>query len=414
MKKFHTLLVAGTLILSTPFTWANGDSVEERLETLERRLLHQEERLAAQNEVIAEKERQIAELAEFAEHASAESSEGNWYDSVEISGLVEVEAGTSDPYEGKSESDVVLATVELGIAAQVHDWVSVEAVILHEEDDTEPWEVDVATVTIADPDSNWSLMGGQYYLPFGVFETTFISDPLTLELGETRESAIQVGFESGGMNAAFYTFNGNVDDDEDDRIASYGSALGYAHESEASDIALSVMYISNILDSDSLQEGGGGNHVHGLAASAVMHFGNFSLFGEYLGAQNDDISTPDWDPMGGAMTMVEGMTVYPGAAVPGEPTSWMLEAAYNLNFAGRDATLAIGYQETDEAYFLELPEQRLMAGFSVALFEQVSLDIEWAHDKDYDGDKCVERGEENVCGTGKSANTVTVQLATEF
>jgi len=34
------------------------------------------------------------------------------------------------------------------------------------------------------------LTAGQLYVPFGAFETGLISDPLTLEIGETRESTV--------------------------------------------------------------------------------------------------------------------------------------------------------------------------------------------------------------------------------
>ena len=37
-----------------------------------------------------------------------------------------------------------------------------------------------------------SITGGLLYLPFGVFETNMISDPLTLDLGEKRDPAVVV------------------------------------------------------------------------------------------------------------------------------------------------------------------------------------------------------------------------------
>ena len=73
--------------------------------------------------------------------------------------------------------------------------------------------------------------------------------------------------------------------------------------------------------------------------------------------------------------------------------------------AGRDATAALGYQGTAEALALELPEKRLLAGLSIGLVDQVGLGVEWAHDEDYG----TAEG-----GTGKSADTATVQLSAEF
>ena len=83
----------------------------------------------------------------------------------------------------------------------------------------------------------------------------------------------------------------------------------------------------------------------------------------------------------------------------------MIEAAYSFNLAGKEATVAAGYQGTEEALALELPKGRVLIGLSVPVVEGVALAVEWAKDNDYgaaDG------------GSGRKANTVTVQLAAEF
>ena len=71
-----------------------------------------------------------------------------WSERLTFSGLIEVEAFTMDGYNGEDESDIVLATVELGVDAQIADWVSGQIVLLWEEDDTEPMDVDVGTITL--------------------------------------------------------------------------------------------------------------------------------------------------------------------------------------------------------------------------------------------------------------------------
>jgi hypothetical protein len=56
-----------------------------------------------------------------------------WYRNIEIAGLIEVEASYLSPYEGDSESDIVLATAELGIRSQVNDWVEAGISFLYEQ-----------------------------------------------------------------------------------------------------------------------------------------------------------------------------------------------------------------------------------------------------------------------------------------
>ena len=88
-----------------------------------------------------------------------------------------------------------------------------------------------------------------------------------------------------------------------------------------------------------------------------------------------------------------------------EPSAFNVEAGYQFMLAGKDATVAIGYQGTDEAFALDLPETRVVATLSVEVMKNTSVSLEWAHDEDYD---------ESDGGTGESANTATAQLAVEF
>jgi len=385
--KLRTLIAAGiTITLWHAHALAEG-SIEERIAAMERRIQYLEDRVAAQDRAIVDKDRQIAEL-----------QENSWFNSTEVSGLIEIEAGRESPYEGDDASDVSVATVELGIAAQVHDWVGGEVVLLYEEGETD-LEVDVATVMIGPPDGPWSFTAGQYYLPFGTFETNMISDPMTLEVGETRDTALQFGFSSGGFHGAVFGFNGDNTDDGKDRISGYGAAMGYSMENETSAFDLNLSYINDIGDSDSLQDLIRDNlgseednevddHVSGWSAAAHLRYGNVSLIGEYLAAREDFQSNEvEFDGDGA------------------EPSSWMTEVAYDFNFAGREATFALGYQGTDEALALELPEKRFLVGLSFELVEGTALAFEWAHDDDYD---------KKDGGSGKNANIVTAQLATEF
>ena len=388
MKQLKVLIVTGMVLSLWHLPAHAQDSVAERLANLERRIQYLEDRVATQDEVIIEKERQIAELME---HGVQVEQEEGWFDAVQVGGLLEVEAAYENPYEGDSGSDAVLATMELAVTAQVTDWVGGEVVLLHEEDDTD-LEIDVAIMTVGPAAGPWSFTAGQYFVPFGTFESNFISDPMTLELGETRESALQFGIESGRFQGAVYAFNGDSDEDGDDRFENLGAMIGFAAGNENSEFAVNVSYISNIGDTDSLQDtielDENYDSVSGWSASGMLRFGSLSFLAEYLGASEDfEAHEMEFDGDGA------------------EPSSYILEAAYDFDLAGKSSTIAVGYQETDEALALELPEERFMLGFSVEMMEGVTLAVEGAFDDDYS----VSDG-----GTGKDAEIVTVQLASEF
>ena len=175
-----------------------------------------EERVAAQDRAIVEKDRRISSLT---------PREDAWFDRMEVGGVVEVEAVS--PGAGKSDADV--ATVELGAAVQVHDRAGAEAVPLYE--DEENLNVDAATLTAGPPDGPWSFTAGRYALPFGT--TSLVSDPVTLEIGETA-----LGFD--GFGASAFAFNGGLDRGGGDRISGFGAAAGYAMESEDSAFGVNV------------------------------------------------------------------------------------------------------------------------------------------------------------------------------
>jgi len=384
MKRRITALTA-----SVALGWggaAFGDmSVDERLERMEQRIRDLEDRLERQNDVIREKDRKLARLEE------SDGKETDWFQNVEIHGLIEVEAGYQDPYRGKSTSDVILATAELGVAAKLNDWVAGEITLLYEEDETD-LEVDVATIRLAPPEGPWLVSAGQFYVPFGVFDSNMVSDPLTLEIGETRESSLRAGFERGGAFGSVYVFNGTNKKNGDNQINNWGANLGYGKQSDRLSVAGSLSYINDIGDSDTLQDALASNDVKGYTAgwgiSMLAETGPFTLIGEYLGA-TEEFDPPQLDFKG------EGA----------RPSAWGIEAGYGFHVAGRDATFALGYQGTSEALALDLPERRLLAALSVGIMERTALSFEWAHDNDYD----VADG-----GTGESADTLTAQLAVEF
>jgi hypothetical protein len=357
--------------------------MEAMMVEMQERLATQEARLRTQQATIAEQAAVIEAQRESLAMETA-SDAGSWTDRIEIGGVVEVEAYHASPYDGDDESDVALATFELGIAAQVTDWVEAGASLLYEEDDT-PLEVDTAYVTIANAEeSPWSLTAGQIYVPFGSYETNLVSDPLTLDLGETRETAVHVGWTSGGLAAGAYLFNGDKPNSGND-IDAWGAHAAYEHELGNGAVAVSAGYLSDLGESDGLQDDVTvSDQVPAWTVSAAATLGEVMIIAEYLAATKSF----DAADFGGA-----------------KPAAWNVEAGYAFELFDRPATVAAGYQGTDDAVDIGLPERRLLAALSVEIYNNTSLSFEWAHDTDYGS---------GAGGTGKDGDTVLAQLAVEF
>lgn len=333
--------------------------------------------------------------------ASIAQAADDWTKRISLSGLVEVEYSNGETYAGGNTSDIAMATMELGIEGKINNMMTANIVLLEEDDDGSSDEVDQAYVTYANPGKSALVFkGGRMAVPFGVFATTVVSDTLTLEMGETKESALQLGYEADGLNAAFYLFNGATNEATaktagDSEAEQYGINLGYSMKTDKMGLNVSVGYISSIGDSDGISGNANFNnkdslakYVGGMTAYLGYERGPFTLNVEYLGATDKFASTELAFKTGGA-----------------EPSAYNVDFGYRFNMSGNDASIGVSVQGSDEAVKLGMPESRYLAALSVGIIENTSLAFEWKHDKDYataDG------------GTGKTADTLTVQLATSF
>ncbi len=306
-------------------------------------------------------------------------------ENVTLSGLVEVEAFNASDFEDKDSSDITLATMQLGLDVQANDWISGHILFLYEEDLTEPMDVDEASITLGGTDETPAFLSvGKMYLPFGVFDSNMISDPLTLEIAETNQSALQVGYKKDSLYGSVYAFNCDTQEEGDDQIECFGANIGTNHESDSMTLALEAGYISNLADSDALDSDTGVvDYSGGYVLSANVGLGDFNIIGEYVSAL-DDI-----EYIGGSAF---------------EPSAYTVEAAYNFKIKDMDSVFAISYQSTDEMVGV-LPETRMLGTIGTNFTENLSAGLEIAFDEDYG----IEDG-----GSDKDAQTITAQVALSF
>ena len=311
-----------------------------------------------------------------------------WLERIEIGALIEIEAGHVNLYAGDSESDIVIATFAPYITSDVNEWISLQGSLLYEQDVTD-LEVDVATISIAHPETTpvYATIG-QAYAPFGHYDTYMISDPLTLEIGQSREVAAQLGVATLGLTAAAYVFNGDIDHD-DSKLNDYGVFIGYDQDFDDGAISLGLGYISSLGESDGLQENiTRPGRVPGSAFNARLDFRGFHLIGEYVGAHRSF-----------------GVEDYAFAGHGARPRAFNLETGYSFNMLGRESVLSVALQETKQAAPIGPPRSRAMVGYSIELMRNTGLLLEYSYDTDYD----VIDG-----GTGQQASRFLGQFAVVF
>jgi hypothetical protein len=334
------------------------------------------------------------------EEAMGKKGVRRWLDRISLSGLIEVDASYenidfSDPsVKDEDSSDLTLATVELGIGVDFIKHVSGFVLLLWEEDETEPLDVDEAFIRLDGEDVlPLYLQAGKMYVPFGYFETFFISDPNTLELGETRETAAVIGYASDLFDLSFGAFNGDMDEEGDeDHIDSFvASAVFSLPEEAVPGLALTtgVSWLSNIADSDvltdTIEEGAEeagvdgviDDKVDGLAAFLVATLNErWTLIAEYVGALDE---FDEDDPGVGGL----------------EPKTWNFE----LGCAVTEAfTVAGKYEGGDDLGDL-LPDEQYGIVFNYEIFKYTTLSLEYLHGEFENDDE---------------RDLVTAQLAFEF
>ena len=332
---------------------------------------------------LSDEKHEIANLKQrlaVLENAKASEQETeSWSKNITISGVLEFEASYEDSDSASSSSDLVVATAELGIDAAVTDQISALVTLLYEEDG-DGVEVDIASASYNPDGNNFSFVLGQDYLPFGAYGTALVNDPLALDIGEARETTFIVNYENDAVNGAFYIFNGDQDEDGKDTLVNYGARLAVSNDT----FSMGLDYLSNLADSDGLQEkdfgyAAGAGVVDGVSVYGSINIGAMTVLAEHLSALDD--------------FGVDGNG--------SEPSASQFEVAVGAgNF-----TYAISYQQTDESVFIGLPEERLSVGFSTEIFGGISLGAQLQQDEDYS----VANG-----GSGDTTNAAVIQLAAEF
>ena len=326
--------------------------------------------------------RQRIEALEAEKKAATPLSISSLADKITLSGLIELEAAYNKPEGGEESSDLTLATVELGLEVQATDYLGGHILLLWEEGETDSIELDEAVITLTKPEPIWgvtpSFTAGKMYLPFGKFNSYMITDPLTLDLGETNQTAGVVTLEGELWTLQAGAFSGETDTSGDHNTIDSWVAAMETRPFETLSFGLSL--ISDLAESDlELVEDEDlySSSVMGASAWLSWQFGQFGFEAEYL------IALDKFD------RELVGLTDLTGR----RPSAWNLELAWMPNdrwqVAGR-------FEQADD---FQDDVTRYGGTVSYGLFEHAVLALEYLHGDARDADP---------------DHTVTAQLAFEF
>jgi hypothetical protein len=140
------------------------------------------------------------------------------------------------------------------------------------------------------------------------------------------------------------------------------------------------------------------NPVPGLDARATWSMGAFSLTGEWVAASHSFAqSVLSFDNQGA------------------KPGAFHTELAYKFNVFTKPSAFIIGYDQSQQALALLIPKKRYIATVSTSILKDTIESLEFRHDIDYNvNDVGIGQSLTPINGTGKSSNTITLQVGLYF
>lgn len=374
-KSQHSFIASVTVLLTVLFLWAapalaiHPDEKSE-IENLKKRI----EALESQQSTSDQTDENGFDLGQISKY-------------VTLHGLLEAEAYYAKPNDSDEESDLTLATAELSIEATLNEAVGGHLTLLYEEEDGEEddIEVDEAVISLTSPGQLFgqtpSVHVGRMYVPFGMFNSYMVSDPLTLEIGETQDTAALFALEGDVWVLKAGVFNGDVDADGDDNhIDNFVASFELM---PVENLAFGFSYINDLAESDNelVQEAAlYSSNVAGGSAFLSAQCGQFGLELEYLTALDD----------------FDSALIAIGGGLTGKrPEAWNIELAW---MPTEKVQLAARYEEAND---FQEDVKRYGATASYGLHEHVIIALEYLR-----SDADVARDD--------TVDVVTAQLALEF
>jgi len=224
----------------------------------------------------------------FADETEGESGK------IGFSGVLEGEFGYIVAEE--DESDFALAKVELGADVSLMSDVDGHILFLYEQgenDDNIALDEGTLDLKFSVPlPVELSLSLGRMYVPFGQFNSHFVADPFTLEIGETSQVALQIlaSHEMVEGSIALYNEDIDVEGAKNTQIGDIAARLVVSAPEGAlgkdADLSLGASFITNMAGTDGLTDMIGGCEIcertMGLGSSVSVSTMGAFLEGEVI------------------------------------------------------------------------------------------------------------------------------------
>ncbi len=322
------------------------------------------------------------------------TSRYRFVNNLSIEGVVELESFSQNK-PSDNDTGAALATIEVKIEAPINPWAQAHILLLHEDGSEQDLILDESFISFSFEQSTIKITAGKQIIPFGRFESYMISDPLTLEMAETKNNAIISHFENGEFHGSIYFFKGDIQNNSRYK-SKMGTHMGYSINKNDLHIDFGLAYLSDLSESASLLEYfedeksdlNTQHSVPGFAVNTLISTGDWHAIFEYIS------TTRKYN--------ANDMTLDAKGA---QPSSFHAEISHDLLLVNRAFNFAIAIQGADQLVALDMPRNRNMVSASTALQPQVSVAIEYMHVASYHTENSTKQA---------SSDVVSLQLAAQF
>lgn len=318
---------------------------------------------------------------------------------LELSGKVEVQSYLQTPYTGPRQTDVNIAGAEVDALPIINQWAF--GLMTFNFDNSTPTAGPITRefnsrvymnkvfFTVGNLSASpFYVSGGQMYVPFGVYSSNMLSSPLTSFISKTLARAALVGFSQGdkGLYASAYTFHGGTGvGGTVSRLNNGGVNAGYIYKKDKFSLDFGGGWIANITDSLGMQDNGQPtspsqfagfavssntealqHRVPGANVRGTMSIGDWGLIAEYVAATTQYSYNNLFYNTHGA-----------------RPKAFNVEGSYSFTTFTKPSSFAVGYQQSNQALALSIPEYRAVTAYNIALMKDTIFTVEYRHDVNY-------------------------------
>lgn len=327
---------------------------------------------------------------------------------LELSGEVEGLATAQRKYSGGEVQSLDLTDAELDMQALINRWLTAFMAFAYNNFPDSSGNrtfnsgifLDSGFLTFGDLDvTKWRATIGQFYVPFGLYNSFLVTDPINKTLFRTKGRPLLIGYGipgSPGFSAEAFIFQGTTHQGNfnpeitnvhwNQHINQAGADASYQFViNENVHTTWGASYINNVADSNGMQATGVSNsstrfegfddnsgtqvinhRVPGVDGRGEIDIFDYSLIGEYT------TSTRSFSPVN---------LSYNGHGA--KPAAWHVEGVYTFSPWGKPSTIALGYDRSYQSLALNVPEQRLALAWNISIWRNTLLSLEVRRDFNY-------------------------------